>query len=317
MQFIKIEKSVMILIVTYKEDFTTDFVINILNQKRQPYLRLNTEDILSDYKVEIASNSQLNVKIDGIDTFHSVWFRRVKMPVLESSNIGYVDFMNIELKKYFSNLWQTIDPLKWMSHPNAIYRSENKLLQLKIAQTIGLSIPRTLVSYNHDVILDFYDKCNGEIIIKPLYNNRIIGDDNLSIIYTSALTKNDLLKIEESMPFPSIYQEYVDKDIEIRVTVVENEIFSAYTESQKNEESKIDWRRSDSKFYSYKLPDEIEKKCIELIKCLGLSFGAIDLIKNKNGEYTFLEINPNGQWAWIEIDTGMPISKAISNYLIN
>ena len=65
------------------------------------------------------------------------------------------------------------------------------------------------------------------------------------------------------------------------------------------------------KFQQTEIPKSIELKCIELVKRLELKFGAIDLIKDKNDNFVFLEINPNGQWAWIEMDTGLQISDAI------
>jgi len=114
---------------------------------------------------------------------------------------------------------------------------------------------------------------------------------------------------------PSIFQEYIEKDYELRITVVGERVFSAKVESQHNEKTKIDWRKEKLKFTEYKLPDAISKKCVLLLKTLDLNFGAIDLIKTKSGEYIFLEINPNGQWAWIEFDTKLEISEAIISFL--
>ena len=65
------------------------------------------------------------------------------------------------------------------------------------------------------------------------------------------------------------------------------------------------------------MPDEIKKACVDLTKYYGLEFGAIDLVLTPEGNYVFLEINPNGQWAWIEVLTRLPISDAIANLLAN
>lgn len=48
---------------------------------------------------------------------------------------------------------------------------------------------------------------------------------------------------------------------------------------------------------------------------MNLNFGCFDFIKAKSGCYYFLECNPNGQWLWLEIDLGIPISKSISDFL--
>ena len=112
-------------------------------------------------------------------------------------------------------------------------------------------------------------------------------------------------------PFPSIVQRNIKKEYEIRVTVVNEAVFAAKVDSQSNADTKYDWRRKKLKFECYDLPESISSKCISLVKRLNLKFGAIDLIKDKSGQYIFLEINPNGQWAWIEMDTGLLISDAI------
>ena len=83
------------------------------------------------------------------------------------------------------------------------------------------------------------------------------------------------------------------------------------------EETKIDWRKKKIPFQPYLLPNEISEKCLALTQKLNLSFGAIDIIRNKNGEYIFLEINPNGQWAWLETEAGLKISDEIINFLVN
>lgn len=99
--------------------------------------------------------------------------------------------------------------------------------------------------------------------------------------------------------------------------MVGNKIFSAKVDSQKLEETKIDWRKRKIPFQPYLLPNEISEKCLALTQKLNLSFGAIDIIRSKSGEYIFLEINPNGQWAWLETEAGLKISDEIINFLAN
>lgn len=114
---------------------------------------------------------------------------------------------------------------------------------------------------------------------------------------------------------PCIYQQYIKKKHELRITVVGEEVFAAAVNSQDFEETKIDWRRENLEFYKTSIPKHIEVKCIEIVKKLGLHFGAIDLILDKDDNYVFLEVNPNGQWAWIESQTELPISEAIIKFL--
>ena len=103
----------------------------------------------------------------------------------------------------------------------------------------------------------------------------------------------------------------------MRATFVGRKCFAVAIESQLMEETQVDWRNGEHilQHTPIELPKDIENKCILLMERLGLNYGAIDIVLDKQGNYVFLEINPNGQWAWIEHLTGLPISKEIVKYL--
>lgn len=303
----------MILIVTHKDDYTADFVINKLNERKIEYYRLNSEDIPQFVDISISSNNSFIPEIANLKYIKSVWFRRVKYPVDLNLDKDTLNYYYGELNSFLKNLWQLTES-RWLSHPDYINRAENKLLQLKKAAEIGFCIPDTLVSVNSVSIRDFYYK-HSKIIIKPLFNGKYVHNKDNSLIYTSVVLEKDLEDLDQSIKLHNIYQEYINKDVEIRVTVVNNNVFAAYVDSQNSKNTEIDWRKEKMPFSLFNLPDDVSKKCIQLVNDFNLSFGAIDLIKDTNGEYVFLEINPNGQWAWIEMDTGLMISDAIIKYL--
>ena len=117
---------------------------------------------------------------------------------------------------------------------------------------------------------------------------------------------------------PLIIQAEVPKKYDVRVTVVGAQVFATAIWSQDNEETEVDWRRGsrpDLRHEAISLPDEVVAQCRELVRCLNLRYGAIDLVCDRDEELWFLEINPNGQWAWIENQTGYPIAAAIVDEL--
>jgi len=259
----------------------------------------------------------VTTSINGISKFDSVWFRRVTLPDLNitATKAEYL-YYYAELESFLSNLWLSIKTDRWLSLPSNIYQAENKLLQLEIASSIGFTIPKTLVSYDYDEIKSFYVSCYEDIIIKPLHSGRIEeSQDRCGQIFTSKVKKEDLDVLKNSHPLPNIYQENIQKDIEVRVTVVGDKIFAASVDSKVNLRTQTDWRKEKLRFDSFSLPEAVEEKCISLVKKLKLNFGAIDLIRKPDGEFVFLEINPNGQWVWIEVDTGLKISDAIIHFL--
>jgi glutathione synthase/RimK-type ligase-like ATP-grasp enzyme len=302
----------MILIITHRTDYTADFVIEKLNKRGLSYFRFNCENM---DEIPYLYSSSSGLTIDKIDNIHSVWFRRTKLPDINLNNQAEKLYLLNEYDALLNNFYYLLDDRKWLSHPFYVYRAENKLYQHKIAKELGLKLPNTIVTNQSEEVKKFAQDNNHNIIIKPLNSGQIKEADGVSTIFTNRLNKKDISNIHNYAITPAIFQEYIEKDYELRITVVNDKVFSARVDSQQDEETKTDWRKKKLKFTKYQLPDEIANECIELTKRLNISFGAIDMIKSKKGEYVFLEINPNGQWAWLEMDAGLKISDEIITYL--
>ena len=199
---------------------------------------------------------------------------------------------------------------------------ENKLYQLIVAASLGFTIPNTLITNNVHSFLEFYSKMKGNLISKKFVDLNIRSDNEPLLPYTHKITRNDLLRVHSIRHAPVLFQENVDKLLELRITVVGDNVFAAEIFNTKDIKQSIDWRHYPiynlEKFYStHTLPEKVKYLCIELVKKLGLCFGAIDMILHPQKGYIFLEINPNGQWGWIEELTDMQITKSFSELLIN
>jgi glutathione synthase/RimK-type ligase-like ATP-grasp enzyme len=303
----------MILIITHKTDFTADFVINKLNQKGINYKRFNCEDI-NIYKYCLELNNQFNYSILGERNFRSVWFRRTRLPDINCLKREDKMYLLNETDSFFKNLFATIES-NWLSEPNAVYQAENKLLQLKIAQKVGFSLPPTIVTSSKEELARFYIENDKDIIIKPISQTRIQYQNNAAFVFTNKVLEQQINEIDKFDLTPCIFQKNIQKECEIRATVIENMVFASAVYSQKHSETKNDWRRKKLDFFKIDLPKKVNDLCVDLLKALNLKFGAIDLIKTPNDDYVFLEINPNGQWAWIERQTGQDISGAIIDFL--
>jgi len=72
----------------------------------------------------------------------------------------------------------------------------------------------------------------------------------------------------------------------------------------------------DIKYATHQLPPDTATKLHELMNRLGLVYGAIDLRLTPDGRYVFLEINPAGQFLYIEKATGQPITAALAQTLL-
>jgi len=304
----------MILIVTHKQDFTADFIIDKLNSQNISYYRLNCEDCLT---MNLSFKTDLNsvaVSIAGHQTFNSIWYRRTKFPSLTPESHDEHLYLVNEADMFMRNIFGLIKG-RWLSDPFSLERAENKFLQLEIARRIGLSVPETLVTSDRNAVKDFLLQ-HDKAIIKPISTGRMSYSDQYSKQIFSNIVPKSIIESFETFDYtPAIFQKYIEKEYEIRITVIGSDVFAAKVNSQEEIETSTDWRRKKLPFIPYDLPNEIAQLCILMLNELNVGFGAFDFIKSKDGKYYFLEVNPNGQWVWIEKDTGLKISDSIIKYL--
>jgi glutathione synthase/RimK-type ligase-like ATP-grasp enzyme len=220
-------------------------------------------------------------------------------------------------------LWGLLDCL-WVNHPLEDGRSRYKLLQLQVANEVGLQVPRSLVTTEPEAVKQFYEECNGKMIHKVLGWPYFSEDDpeapTSKMVYTNMvdLNKVDVSRVQYC---PCFFQEYVEKDVELRVTVVGERVFACEIHSQKsaNPRTHIDWRNyslHDTPHVAATLPAHVEEACRQFVRKLNLQYSALDLIRRPDGEYIFLESNPGGQYGWIEVLSGLPITEALADLLI-
>lgn len=319
------KEKIKILLITNKSDITTDFIVKQLFAKRIPFYRLNTEDIgtsiqfhfnFNEKQYSVIDNSS-NVEIDLLK-IKSVYFRRPEIQNIDSAlSLGEVNFIKSELIYSLEGLYQILRKAFWLNNVFNIRKAENKIYQLILASKLGLTIPNSLITNNQVHAYEFYKRNNNFCIIKPIKSGLVEGKEEEGVIFTNKvdLTKVDAAQIE---PCPIYLQQLINKKGDVRVTIVGDEIFSAFIHSQDKFDSQIDWRKSsDSLIHSpLEIPEDISSKCFKLTKELKLNFAAIDFILDTENNYIFLEINPNGQWAWIEKRLNYPISEKITNILV-
>jgi glutathione synthase/RimK-type ligase-like ATP-grasp enzyme len=137
--------------------------------------------------------------------------------------------------------------------------------------------------------------------------------------YARLVRPRDLVHFQDVQLCPLVVQAYVRKTLEVRVTVVGSDVFAAEIHSQATRRTLVDWRRYDrtnTPHAVHTLPPEIAERCLGLVRAMGLAYGAIDLVLTPEGHYVFLEINPNGQYMWIEHLTGLPITDRLVRLLV-
>lgn len=323
-----------ILIVTGTDEPNVQRVIPFLRSKEAVVVRMDTDIFLRDTEITFLSTGEKDELIlccsEGeklsMSEVRSVWYRRPPAPKARpDTDPLYRQFAENESGKFLWSLWSVLQSptLLWVNHPLTLKLLEyNKLYQLRAAAKVGFPIPETLVTNSESEAVQFCEKWGGRVALKTFGGNNLKdGDGSDLVIYTQGITKRELLEHSDDMKYaPVMLENYIPKKVELRVTIVGNSIFACSIHSQDSPRTKDDWRKYDFpnvRHEVFSLPQEIQGKLLRFMKSLNISFGAIDMILTPNDDFVFLEVNPSGQWGWIEAITGMPISEAIANLLAN
>lgn len=186
-----------------------------------------------------------------------------------------------------------------------------KPLQLAVARKVGLQIPETIITNDPISARSFCEK-EISVIFKTL-------SAPISTFGETRRVKSDHMdKLPSVSHAPVIFQHEVVKQKDIRVTVVGSEVFAACIERNNPfAENYPDWRLDASaECKVFELPAELADRVRLLMSTLGLVYGVIDFIQSERGEFIFLEVNPSGQFLFVEADTGLPISRQIGKALL-
>jgi hypothetical protein len=310
------------LLIAERFEPTADLLIAELRRREVPCVRWNLDDfpVGSSLTFRISeTSSTAEIVTDGrrlrLDDVGSVWCRNFEPQGLAAElNKLNCDFARIEAERVLAGLLTIADVL-WMNHPHRHILANSKPAQLFTARKIGLDIPKTLITNDPEEVRQFVASAQGEIIYKA--QSQKLRLESGKSLFTGVLTRREMANIELIRLTPGVFQERIRKAYEVRVTVVGPRIFSGKIESQKHVETMLDWRRKpfDMETEPYTLPADIETKVRSFMEAFGLVYGAFDFIVTPEGRYVFLEVNPGGQYMWVEARTGLEITACLVDVL--
>lgn len=318
------------LIITRTNDnASVDTVARALEHRGAKPFRLDTDRFPTEVRVSIrvandAVRGTISDRGDTLDVSElaGAWHRRLeiggklpktmdkrlRMPSIEESR-------RVLLGMFASLPCFTIDPAARLRH------AEHKELQLEVARQVGLDVPRTLVTNDPDSVRAFWDECSGAVVAKMMTGFAVLEEGREMVVFTNPLAEADLAALDQLVLCPMTFQERLEKALELRVTIVGERVFAASVDSSRFEKSKTDWRREGlaliADWKPYALPADVERHLLALMDAFGLNYGAIDVIVTPEGRHVFLEVNPAGEFFWLDRDGGMPISEAIADVMLD
>jgi len=323
-----------VLIITAKTDVHADFVIMEINKLGGEVIRLNTEDLMTnaDFFVGNGINSSEwqtkwllkdSKKSFAENSFDTIWYRKpekVKV-ALEFQEEHAKVFVEEEYDFFLRSFYNLLSHKRWVNPFWAGRQASQKLPNLLLAAKLGLNVPKTIITNEAVVAKEFGELCNWNLIVKTFhFSGFVINETQAWHCFAKRVTPENFEKFADSIRYaPTFLQQYIDKSIELRVTIMDNHVFTAALHSQENERAKDDWRAMDSyqlKHTIYELPPAIEEKLLAFNRHYGLIFSTFDLILTPDGDYYFLECNSNGQWYWVEDVTKMPMARTMAELLL-
>jgi len=322
---IKMKKTI---IITNECDAHWEMLLEITNEQEKERLKLFPVD-------QLGFTDDIGIEFDPIghkarfifpdktilteQDISSIWYRRLPISKKLARNQQDAKYCKEEYIRFFENLEFALPDVKWVSKPSAIKKTKNKAYQLSLAKRLRFNLPDTVFSNYPESLSDMFDKYSDGIIYKAVDNANIREKKEYLTVWTTKIKKSDLKNKQGLSLCPGILQQFINKKSDIRVTIFGNKVFAVEIQSQQQPVSKIDFRLGgdSNPHVIHNLPDGIESKCRKLVAESGLLFGAIDMALMEDGSYIFFEINANGQWGWLEEQTGLPMRKALLDLLLN
>ena len=321
----------MILILSQEFEPSTDKVMNWLDYYNQDYFRLNDSDLIYIKKVELKNDYfnfllEVNGTLIDLKNISCYWYRRGFLnPMYSKKFIENTNNLYHSLNNYMdeekNKLVETLNLyLKKVPHIGSYLDNNiNKLENILIANRCGLDIPDTIITSSKKELMEFVVK-HKLVITKPIFESRIIdSEEKRHFGYTSLVDNETMMELPEHFP-PTLFQEALEKEFELRIFYLKKKLYSTAIFSQQDEQTKIDFRDYNelkpNRVVPYTIPEKIELKIIQFMEQCDYKTGSMDIVvTDKN--FVFLEVNPIGQFTQVSIPGNYHLHKILAEHLIN
>ena len=243
-----------------------------------------------------------------LDSVTAVWNRRIRPYTLDPALTDDTArlFAHSETSEAVQGFWYAM-PCYWMNHPTADEMALRKVTQHRIARRVGLQIPETLVTNSPDEARAFVERHAATGVIRKAFRNIPQAPRE-----TLKIGPQEMALIDTVRFAPVILQAYIPLALDIRATVVDDQIFA--TSFKSDPQYEVDYRPGvgTADVQPYTLPDDVADRLMQLMNHFGLKYGAVDFRVTPDGEHVFFEVNPAGEYLFASDRTGQPVPQAIA-----
>lgn len=304
-----------VLLVTYKGDSPTliSEMTEALAQRGARALRFDTDrfpmETMASFRQEDGreifefSDGEERIELGSGD---AIWYRRARygglLPNTMDSQIRRA--AQGECEDLLRGML-TAAPCFVLDPPDLVKHCGNKPWQQRIARECGLLTPRTLMTNNPEQAREFLKSCTGGAIAKMLSAFAVYGERNEErVVFTTALKAEHIEKLDGLRYCPMVFQERIEKRLELRITAIGRRLFAAAVDSGSMPGAEVDWREKGialiRAWSSYSLPSDVEQALHRYMDRIGMQYSAIDMLVEPSGRHVFLEANPAGEFYWLD-----------------
>jgi glutathione synthase/RimK-type ligase-like ATP-grasp enzyme len=309
---------ILICTPTVDEDPCVTGVVRALRGMGREAWVLATTRFPGEVPFSLRLDEGTHLHMDGRDLagLQSVWLRATRFGWPEGMDPVHLQAAETQANAAFWSMIECLDCFL-LDPPEAAAGAGHKPSLGRLARACGLRIPRTLVSNDPDAVRAFAATCPQGIVYKLIDSGSISleqGDDTRSYP-TRRLPPEALDDLQGLEIGPMIFQEEIEKALELRITVVGPQLFVGAIDAA----GVVDVRERPDLMGGYRpwphLPAAVEAALQRLVDRLGLNFASIDLIVTPDERFVFLELNTVSWYDHVERSAGLPISEAVAALL--
>lgn len=313
-----------VLILANERDISADRIVRALADRDVPVFRAD----LCWFPQQLTLDAELrNGRWSGrlatpyreveLEELRSIWYR-------SPSAFGFPTAMSTterqhsqhEAKLGFGGVLASL-PVPWVNHPSRHADAGYKPRQLVTAARADLAVLPTLVTNDAVAVRRFAGQSGQDGVVTKMFGAPAICEQGgRRVALTQRLTGSDLGDLSGIDATAHQFQCWASKREEVRVIVIGRHVFAVAIRAH-SEVAHIDWR-ADYDALSYERispPEEVRRGVRAVMAELQLAYGAFDFIVTPEGQWVFLEVNPGGQYGWLEDVTSVPLTATLADFL--
>lgn len=319
----------LVVLVSDQSDLNLHLIVHVLQHRRIRFVRLDPTIRTRNFDVEF------NVGCDGVAVRDTLW--DAGMTCYDLSDVRAVwsrgadyfggrrtspgtseNLVHYESLYAYQYLWWSLRDRVWVNAVASDGAARNRLIQCRVAADCGIRVPEQVVTTLGSELAAFGAGARPRIIKN--ISQGAARESGPTTIKTEYLRQEDLQGVvDQRLSAPVLLQDYIEKDHELRVVVVGTRVYAAAIDSANHAATALDsrlWEQAGLTYYRVKLREDEEARLVGINQRLGLAYSSMDLVRGVDGHLYFLETNPSGQWSFIEVLTGYPITERIVDLLM-